>query len=153
MSSLNVVMPPQVGVSIPVDYKPAHLEMLLFRYIETLEIHHASRVIARWPTSSPPGEYAAKVLRELPCDYFQQPRLLPTGPRFVFTPAGLALCRVDKAVPMQILHHESTIGYVGHEAPKEAPSTPITQRRLRPLNSFMVFRSKLQASLQGTFFD
>ncbi|CAG8095721.1 unnamed protein product [Penicillium salamii] len=130
-----------VGVPVPVDYEPAHLEMLLFRYIETLEIHHASRVLSRWPPTSPPGEYAAQVLRELPSNYFQQPRLLPTGPRFVFTVNGLALCRVDKALPMQILHRESTTGFVGRELAGTVLPAPVAQRRLRPLNSFMIFRS------------
>jgi hypothetical protein len=130
------------GVQIPPGYGPAHLEMLLYRYIETLEMHHAVRVLARWPKHSPMGHYAANVLKELPSNYFQQPRLLPTGPRFVFSDGNLILRRIDEVVPMQQLHPSSTTGCVGAVS-ENILSAPLPQRRLRPLNSFMIFRSML----------
>ncbi|OQE37180.1 hypothetical protein PENCOP_c010G08044 [Penicillium coprophilum] len=128
------------GVPVPPGYGPIHLEMLLFRYIETLPFRHALRVLERWPENSPVGQYAAKVLRELPANYFQQPRLLPTGPRFVYTNGTLELKRIDKALPMQQLHPDSTTGCVG-DAMQNVLESPLQQRRLRPLNSFMIFRS------------
>ncbi|CAI7575618.1 unnamed protein product [Penicillium glandicola] len=128
------------GVQIPPGYGPAHLEMLLFRYIETLSLPHALRVLERWPADSPVGQYAAKVLRELPANYFQQPRLLPTGPRFVYANNVLELKRIDELLPMQQLHPDSTTGCVGDVMQNVLPS-PLEQRRLRPLNSFMIFRS------------
>lgn len=135
-------MSTMVGVQIPTGYGPAHLEMLLYRYIETLEMHHALRVLQRWPGSSPMGHYAAEVLKELPSNYFQQPRLLPIGPRFVYINGHLSLQRIDKALPMQQLHPSSTTGCVGREISETVLDTPLTQRRLRPLNSFMIFRSE-----------
>ncbi|EKV16606.1 Mating type protein [Penicillium digitatum] len=114
--------------------------MLLFRYIETLSFRHALRVLDRWPEDSPVGHYAADVLREIPANYFQQPRLLPTGPRFVYANGVLELKRIDEALPMQQLHPDSTTGCVG-TAMEDVLSPPLEQRRLRPLNSFMIFRS------------
>ncbi|KAJ5971054.1 uncharacterized protein N7479_000972 [Penicillium vulpinum] len=128
------------GVPIPPGYGPAHLEMLLFRYIETLPFQHALRVLGRWPEDSPVGQYAHSILRELPANYFQQPRLLPTGPRFVYANGVLELKRIDQALPMQELHPDSTTGCVGEVMQDVLPS-PLEQRRLRPLNSFMIFRS------------
>lgn len=128
-------------VSVPLGYGPAHLEMLLFRYVETLSLRHALRVLERWPENSPVGQYAAKVLRELPANYFQQPRLLPTGPRFVYVNGVLELKRIDQALPMDQLHPDSTTGCVGAVI-GNVLSSPLEQRRLRPLNSFMIFRSK-----------
>lgn len=122
-------------------HSSAHLEMLLFRYIETLPINHAMRVVGRWPEDSAPGVYAASVLGALPANYFQQPRLLPVGPRFVFMNGVLTLARIDEALPMQQLHPDSTTGCVGTSILDVLPS-PMSQRRLRPLNSFMIFRSK-----------
>ncbi|KAF9245528.1 transcriptional regulator family: HMG [Penicillium roqueforti] len=127
-------------VSVPLGYGPAHLEMLLFRYVETLSLRHALRVLERWPENSPVGQYAAKVLRELPANYFQQPRLLPTGPRFVYVNGVLELKRIDQALPMDQLHPDSTTGCVGAVI-GNVLSSPLEQRRLRPLNSFMIFRS------------
>ncbi|KAJ6026799.1 Mating type protein [Penicillium canescens] len=121
-------------------HSSAHLEMLLFRYIETLPINHAMRVVGRWPEDSAPGVYAASVLGALPANYFQQPRLLPVGPRFVFMNGILTLARIDEALPMQQLHPDSTTGCVGTSILDVLPS-PLSQRRLRPLNSFMIFRS------------
>ncbi|KAJ6132844.1 Mating type protein [Penicillium samsonianum] len=114
--------------------------MLFFRYVETLPFRHAIRVLERWPENSPAGEYAAQVLRELPANYFQQPRLLPTGPRFVYANGALELKRIDQELPMQQLHPDSTTGCVGGVM-QNVLSAPLEQRRLRPLNSFMVFRS------------
>ncbi|KAJ5335356.1 transcriptional regulator family: HMG [Penicillium brevicompactum] len=131
--------------TVPAGFGAVHLEMLLFRYIETLEMHHAMRVLARWPNDSPPGVFAAEVLAELPSNYFQLPRLLPTGPRFVFINHSLVLRRVTKAVAMQLLDPAATAGCVGtlpitaNPVPVPVPVQP--QRRLRPLNSFMIFRS------------
>jgi hypothetical protein len=133
------------GICIPHGYGPAHLEMLLFRYIETLEMDHALRVLGRWTNRSPMGYYAAMVLRDLPANFFQQPRMLPTGPRFVFSNGTLILQRIENAMPMQQLHPDSTTGCVG-VAPQNVLSAPVSQRRLRPLNNFMIFRSKLHQS-------
>ncbi|KAJ5510785.1 Mating-type protein MAT alpha 1 [Penicillium expansum] len=102
-----------LAISVPSGHTPTHLEMLLFRYVETLSFRHALRVLERWPENSPVGEYASDVLRELPANYFQQPRLLPTGPRFVYTNGVLELKRIDEALPMQQIHPDSTTGCVG----------------------------------------
>jgi hypothetical protein len=121
--------------------------MLLYRYLETLEIHHALRVIGRWPRHLPMGYYAAKILTDLPSNYFQQPRLLPTGPRFVYSRGQLSLAIMEQAVPMQQLHPASTTGCVGYEISENVLDAPLAQRRLRPLNSFMIFRSKSQSCI------
>ncbi|CAP86109.1 hypothetical protein N7489_002809 [Penicillium chrysogenum] len=133
-------MSTSLDASVPPGYGPAHMEMLLFRYIETLSLRHALRVLERWPEDSPVGQYAAQVLRDIPANYFQQPRLLPTGPRFVYANGVLELKRIDQALPMQQLHPDSTTGCVGHVM-QNVLSSPLEQRRLRPLNSFMLFRS------------
>ncbi|CAI7647182.1 hypothetical protein PCG10_009423 [Penicillium crustosum] len=129
-----------LAIPVPSGYSPTHSEMLLFRYIETLPFRHALRVLDRLPVDSPMEDYAIQVLRDLPANYFQQPRLLPTGPRFVYSNGVLELKRIDQALPMQQLHPDSTTGCVGN-AMQDVLSAPLEQRRLRPLNSFMIFRS------------
>ncbi|CAI7630324.1 unnamed protein product [Penicillium viridicatum] len=130
-----------LAIPVPSGFSPTQSEMLLFRYIETLPFRHALRVLDRWPEDSPTGEYAIQVLRDLPANYFQQPRLLPTGPRFVYTNGVLELKRIDEALPMQQLHPDSTTGCVGNAMQDDVLTAPLEQRRLRPLNSFMIFRS------------
>lgn len=134
-------MSDHLAIPVPSGYSPTHSEMLLFRYIETLPFRHALRVLDRLPVDSPMEDYAIQVLRDLPANYFQQPRLLPTGPRFVYTNGVLELKRIDQALPMQQLHPESTTGCVGNSM-QDVLSAPLEQRRLRPLNSFMIFRSE-----------
>jgi hypothetical protein len=128
------------GTTIPEGSQAVHREILLLRYIETLPLPHACRVLVRWNAAPSSDEYVAKVLRELPGNYFQLPRLLPRGTRFVFANGELVLRHYNQELPMQQLHQDSTLGSVG--AQEERLPAPMEQRRLRPLNSFMIFRSK-----------
>ncbi|KAJ5124620.1 transcriptional regulator family: HMG [Penicillium bovifimosum] len=137
-----------LGTTIPIGAEEIHSEMLFLRYIETLSLPHACKLIVRWNAHPSPDEYIAKILRELPRGYFQHPRLLPSGTRFVYADDGhLVLKRMNRPLPMQQLHQDSTLGFVGTSEP--LLPAPMPQRRLRPLNSFMVFRSYLSPEFPG----
>ncbi|KAJ5114665.1 transcriptional regulator family: HMG [Penicillium alfredii] len=130
--------------AVTISPPPSPTEIMLYRYLTSITAFEAANILGSCPENTRLADYAAKVVAELPASFFEQPIPVPEGPHFVFenNKFFLDLGSGEEVIPPVL---ESSGPVNGHPAMgKVVPTRRVPDRpgrRLRPLNSFMVFRT------------